>query len=51
MGTLGDFFFVIYLCIYQAPLHKLDNKSHFKAEFNRFELRVFLLLDWLPYQG
>ena len=25
--------------------------SIFWAEFNRFELRVFLLLDWLPYQG
>ena len=23
----------------------------FKAEFNRFEFRVFLLLDWLPHQS
>ena len=23
----------------------------FLAEFNGFEFKVFLLLDWLPYQG
>ena len=29
-----------------------DNKIiFFKAEFNGFELIVFLLLKWLPYQG
>ena len=26
-------------------------KVNFKAEFNRFEFRVFLLLDVLPYQS
>ena len=28
-----------------------DSRSHFLAEFYRFELRVSLLLDWLPYRG
>ena len=28
-----------------------DTRSIFKAEFNRFEFRVFCLLDLLPYQG
>ena len=25
--------------------------SNFKAEFNRFEFKIFLLLDWLPNQS
>ena len=28
-----------------------DTRSIFKAEYNRFEFRVFLLLDSLPKQG
>ena len=28
-----------------------DTRSIFKAKFNRFEFRVFLLLDKLPHQG
>ena len=28
-----------------------DTRSIFYAEFNRFEFRVFLLLDYLPHQG
>ena len=28
-----------------------DTRSIFKAKFNRFEFRVFLLLDKLPLQG
>ena len=38
--------------IYPTPLHDLDTtRSFFKAEFNRFEFRVFLLLHWLSYKG
>ena len=29
----------------------MTQRQFFKAEFNRFEFRVFLLLDKLPYQG
>ena len=38
--------------IYQ-PLRsgRIWHKVNFKAEFNRFDFRVFLLLDWLPSQG
>ena len=28
-----------------------DIRSIFKEDFNKFEFRVFLLLDRLPYQG
>ena len=28
-----------------------DTRKVFKAEYNWFEFRIFLLLDWLPYQG
>ena len=35
-----------------TPLHKQDvtQGQFFKQRFNRFEFRVFFLLDWLPYQ-
>ena len=29
----------------------MQHKVSFYAEFNKFEFRVFLLLDWLPYQS
>ena len=38
------------VCVYlQHPPH--DTRSIFKAKFNRFEFRVFLLLDQLPLQS
>ena len=33
-----------------APLRR-DTRSIFKAEFNGFDFKVFLLLDWLPNEG
>ena len=40
----------IYLFIYQ-PLRtsRMKHKVNFRAAFNRFELRAFLLQDWLSY--
>ena len=37
----------IYLSIYLSPfpLGQDMTQGHFKAEFNRFEFRIFLLLD------
>ena len=32
-----------------SPMSKIQHKVSFLAEFNRFEVKVFLLLDWLPY--
>ena len=42
----------IYIYIY-IPLHqsRMQRKMNFKAKFNRFEYRFFLLLNWLQYQG
>ena len=34
-------------CIDLTPTHERNETT----EFNRFKFRVFLLLDWLPYQG
>ena len=41
------------VCVYlTTPLHGLNGHVvSFKGEFNCFEFRVFLLLDWLPNQG
>ena len=43
----------IFLGIYPTPPHRLDVKQGqlFQAKFNRFQSRVFLLLDWLHKQG
>ena len=38
----------IYICIY-ILLHEQDET--FRADFTRFDFRVFLLLDWIPNQG
>ena len=35
---------------YGTPLSIFTQPSA-RAEFNRFEFRVFLLLDYLPHQG
>ena len=40
--------------VFTQPLrHKQDatQGQFFKAEFNKFEFRVFLLLDWLLYEN
>ena len=35
-----------------TPSHEQnDTQGHFKAEFNWFDLKVFLLQDQLPYQS
>ena len=36
-----------------TPPHEQDatQGQYLKAEFNRFEFRVFILLDWLPIHG
>ena len=31
--------------------NRMQCKFNFKVEFNRFEFRIILLLDWLLYQG
>ena len=39
-------------CIYQLlRTNRMLLTVSFEAEFNWFESRVFLLLDWLPYLG
>ena len=43
-----------YIILFTQPLHPgtiWHKVNFFKAEFNRFEFRVFLLLDLLPHQG
>ena len=42
-----------YIYIYIQPLHtsKMKHKFDFSVEFKRFEFRVVLLLDRLPFQG
>ena len=40
--------------VYISQPYSTDRMRHqvnFQAGFNRFEFRVFLLLDWLPNQG
>ena len=47
-------YFNIYIYIFTQSFHTSGcNKRliFFKAESNRFEIRVFLLLDWLLYHG
>ena len=40
------------LYIFTPPPYKQDVKrSNFKVKFTRFKIIVFLILDWLPYQG
>ena len=46
----------MYVCMYRSylptpPLGHDLTQGQFLAEFNRFEFRVFLLLDYLPRQG
>ena len=46
--------FYIYIYIYMNQhIHtsRMWHKVIFKVEFNKFEFRVFLLQDWLLYQG
>ena len=56
----GDFdiYMYIYIYIYYIYMHLLTTaqqrntkKVIFYAEVDRFEFRVFLLLNWLPYHG
>ena len=30
-------------------MNRMRRNLNFSAQFNRFEFRVFLFLDWLPY--
>ena len=34
-----------------SPINMMRHKANFQVEFNLFEFRVFLPLDWLPNQG
>ena len=50
------FFILVYvhlLILFTNPLRsgRIWHKVNFQVEFNRFEFRVFLLLDKLPHQG
>ena len=40
-----------YIYVFTQPLctSKIQHRINFEAEFNRFEIRLFLLLDRLPY--
>ena len=44
------FFTKIYKYLSNPPHEQDTIQGHFKAEFNRYEFRVFLLVDLLPYQ-
>ena len=44
-------FIFIYSYLPTPPLGQDMTQGQFLAEFNRFEFRVFLLLDLLPHQG
>ena len=57
-GMLGDIYIYIYIYIYICVCvcvclftQHLCLKQNFWAEFNRFEFRVFLFLDWLTYKS
>ena len=44
----------MYVCMYVStkPPHRQDGiQGQFLAEFNRFECKVFRLLDWLSNHG
>ena len=43
----------VYVCVFINPFRGpgCDIGSICQVEFNRFEFRVFILLDWLPNQG
>ena len=43
----------VYLPYLPIPVREQDvTQGHIlKSEFNGLEFRVFLLFDWLPYQG
>ena len=42
---------VVYIGIYTTSSQQLEcDKVNFKAEYSRFEFRVFFLLKVLPYQ-
>ena len=40
-----------YIYINPSTRAGYDTRSIFYVKFNWLEFRVFLLLDWLPYQG
>ena len=46
-------YWLVYHIIFTIPSGRAgyDTRSIFLVEFNRFEFRVFLLIDWLPHQG
>ena len=40
----------MYIFTYTSTQAEYDTRFNFEAEFNRFEFKIFLLFDWLPYQ-
>ena len=47
----SSFFAELHVCIFKLlPTSGMRHKVQFYAKFNRFEFRVYIHLDWLPYQ-
>ena len=49
LNTVLYIYIYIYIYILPTPTHGYDvSQGQFLSEVNRFEFRVFLLLDWFP---